>query len=132
MQKHPETSKKMWVLGGAATSCLSSHFPSCLQSPDLDCHRTESGGGGRTQREVRRWTLLNLAIGKRREIRQVLLDVGRKERRKRQQEVLLVLPLPGVALGKLQSPSGPPGATLVATIPMPVLLTKLEVFTCQS
>lgn len=59
--------------------------------------------------------------------------LGEKERRKRQQEVSPGSATSWVALGKLQSPSGPPGATLVtATILMHVLLTKLEVFTCQS
>ena len=56
----------------------------------------------------------------------MLLDVGRK-RRKRQQEVLPGSATSWVALGKLQCPSGPPGATLVkAKIPMRVLLYGLR------
>lgn len=89
-----------------------------------------------TQGEVRRWTLLDLAVCKRkREIRQVLLDVGRKRKKEK-------------AAG---GPSwfchflGGPGQV---TVPLwafwgytgegynpdgcPALWTKLEVFTCQS
>ena len=131
-KKHPETSKNMRVLGGAATSCLCSHFPvACsLLIWTVTGQRVVWG----TQREVRRWTLLDLAICKRKRNQAGVIRCWEKKKEKAAggpSWFCHFLGGPGQVTVPLWASWGYTGEGYNPNA-CPALWTTLEVFTCQS